>query len=220
MKKIKISLLVLVLSLIFSFSISALKTDHLTPDKDFFIYSASPDKVAEILEMTTEDLKTDVQSKRIIFLAVDKENTRQIQLTETENKFSATVSNLSNLSDSSIRSLVPDITGAQNIKGKVVLHGEQKYVRIELKSEEYILTQFFTVENKKLYTLSFYTDVETSTNYIKDTFSYKQKTADSITVKEIPANLKTLTIIGFSVFGIIFFVILYTILKDCFKKEE
>ncbi len=219
MKKIKISLLVLVLSLIFSFSISALKTDQLTPNEDFFIYSAAPDKVAEILEMTKEDLKADVKNKGIIFLAVDKENLRQIQLTETVNKFSTTVSNLSNLSDSSIRSLVPDITGTENIKGKIVLHGEQKYVRIELKSEEYILTQFFTVENKKLFTLSFYTDVETSTDYIKDTFSYKQKTADSITVKEIPANLKTVTIIGFSVFGILFFVILYTIIKDYFKKE-
>ena len=220
MKKIKISLLVLALSLIFSFSISALKTDQLTPNEDFFIYSASPDKVAEIVEMTKEDLKTDIVSKGIIFLAVDKENTRQIQLTETENKFSTTVSNLSNLSDSSIRSLVPDITGLENIKGKIVLHNEQKYVRIELKSKEYILTQFFTVEDKKLYTLSFYTDVETSTNYIKDTFYYKQKTADSITLKEIPANLKTLTIIGFSVFGILFFVILYSIIKDYFKKEE
>ena len=220
MKKIKISLLVLVLSLIFSFSISALKTDQLTPNEDFFIYSASPDKVAEIVEMTKEDLKTDIESKGIIFLAVDKENTRQIQLTETENKFSTTVSNLSNLSDSSIRSLVPDITGLENIKGKIVLHNEQKYVRIELKSKEYILTQFFTVEDKKLYTLSFYTDIETSTNYIKDTFYYKQKTADSITIKEIPANLKTLTIIGFSVFGILFFVILYSIIKDYFKKEE
>ena len=220
MKKIKISLLVLVLSLIFSFSISALKTDQLTPNEDFFIYSASPDKVAEIVEMTKEDLKTDIESKGIIFLAVDKENTRQIQLTETENKFSTTVSNLSNLSDSSIRSLVPDITGLENIKGKIVLHNEQKYVRIELKSKEYILTQFFTVEDKKLYTLSFYTDVETSTNYIKDTFYYRQKTADSITLKEIPANLKTLTIIGFSVFGIMFFVIIYSIIKDYFKKYE
>ena len=220
MKKIKISLLVLVLSLIFSFSISALKTDHLTPTEDFFIYSASPQKVAEIVKMTQEDLKTDVESKNIIFLAVDAENTRQIQLTETENKFSTTVSNLSNLSDSSIRSLAADITGVENIKGKVVLHGEQKYVRIELKSKEYVLTQFFTVENKKLYTLSFYTNLEVSTDYIKDTFSYKQKTADSITVKEIPKNLKTLTIIGFSIFGILFFVILYSIIKDYFKRYE
>ena len=220
MKKIKISLLVLVLSLIFSFSISALKTDQLTPNEDFYIYSAAPDKVAEIVKMSKEDLKTDVESKNIIFLAVDKENTRQIQLTETENKFSTTVSNLSNLSDSSIRSLAADITGVENIKGKVVLHGEQKYVRIELKSKEYVLTQFFTVENKKLYTLSFYTNLEVSTDYIKDTFSYKQKTADSITVKEIPKNLKTLTVIGFSIFGILFFVILYSIIKDYFKRYE
>lgn len=220
MKKIKISLLVLVLSLIFSFSISALKTDQLTPNEDFYIYSAAPDKVAEIVKMSKEDLKTDVESKNIIFLAVDKENTRQIQLTETENKFSTTVSNLSNLSDSSIMSLAADITGVENIKGKVVLHGEQKYVRIELKSKEYVLTQFFTVENKKLYTLSFYTNLEVSTDYIKDTFSYKQKTADSITIKEIPKSLKTLTIIGFSIFGILFFVILFSIIKDYFKKEE
>ena len=220
MKKIKISLLVLVLSLIFSFSISALKTDQLTPDKDFFIYSASPQKVAEILEMTKEGLKSDIESKGIIFLAVDKENSRQIQLTETENKFSTTVSNLSNLSDSSIRSLLPDITGIENIKGKIVLHGEQKYVRIELKSKEYILTQFFTVENKKLYTLSFYTNTDTSTEYIKNTFSYRQKTADSITLKEIPANLKTFTIIGFSVFAVMFLVILFTIIKDYFKSQE
>jgi hypothetical protein len=220
MKKIKISLLVLVLSLIFSFSISALKTDQLTPNEDFYIYSASPQKVAEILEMTKEGLKSDIESKGIIFLAVDKENSRQIQLTETENKFSTTISNLSNLSDSSIRSLLPDITGIENIKGKIVLHGEQKYVRIELKSKEYILTQFFTVENKKLYTLSFYTNTDTSTEYIKNTFSYRQKTADSITLKEIPANLKTFTIIGFSVFAVMFLVILFTIIKDYFKKYE
>ncbi|MBR2040117.1 MAG: hypothetical protein IJ948_01910, partial [Clostridia bacterium] len=199
---------------------NALSVDQITPSNEFLVYSAEPQEVADALNTDLSDLEDKIKTQGILFLATDEDNTRQIQLTSEQNDFSRTVSNLSNLSDSSIRSLLPDITGLENIKGKIVLHGEQKYVRIDLKSEEYILTQFFTVENKKLYTLSFYTDVDTSTDYIKSTFSVKSKVSDNITLKEIPYGLKTAVIIGFSLFATAFLIILFTIIKDLLKKNK
>lgn len=220
MKKIRYFLLTFIVLSLMTLNAQALSIDQITPSSEFLVYSAKPQKVADALNTDLDDLKEKVESQGILYLATDEDNTRQIQLTALQNDFSKTVSNLSNLSDSSIRSLLPDITGLENIKGKIVLHGEQKYVRIDLKSEEYVLTQFFTVENKKLYTLSFYTDVNTSTDYIKSTFSVKSKVSDNITLKEIPYGLKTAVIIGFSLFATAFLIILFTIIKDLLKKDK
>ena len=220
MKKIRYFLLTFIILSLLTLNANALSVDQITPSNEFLVYSAEPQEVADALNTDLSDLEDKIKTQGILFLATDEDNTRQIQLTSEQNDFSKTVSNLSNLSDSSIRSLLPDITGLENIKGKIVLHGEQKYVRIDLKSEEYILTQFFTVENKKLYTLSFYTDVDTSTDYIKSTFSVKSKVSDNITLKEIPYGLKTAVIIGFSLFATAFLIILFTIIKDLLKKNK
>lgn len=220
MKKIRYFLLTFIILSLLTLNANALSVDQITPSNEFLVYSAEPQEVADALNTDLSDLEDKIKTQGILFLATDEDNTRQIQLTSEQNDFSRTVSNLSNLSDSSIRSLLPDITGLENIKGKIVLHGEQKYVRIDLKSEEYILTQFFTVENKKLYTLSFYTDVDTSTDYIKSTFSVKSKVSDNITLKEIPYGLKTAVIIGFSLFATAFLIILFTIIKDLLKKNK
>ena len=220
MKKIRYFLLTFIILSLLTLNANALSVDQITPSNEFLVYSAEPQEVADALNTELSDLEDKIKTQGILFLATDEDNTRQIQLTSEQNDFSKTVSNLSNLSDSSIRSLLPDITGLENIKGKIVLHGEQKYVRIDLKSEEYILTQFFTVENKKLYTLSYYTDVDTSTDYIKSTFSVKSKVSDNITLKEIPYGLKTAVIIGFSLFATAFLIILFTIIKDLLKKNK
>lgn len=220
MKKIRYFLLTFIILSLLTLNANALSVDQITPSNEFLVYSAEPQEVADALNTDLSDLEDKIKTQGILFLATDEDNTRQIQLTSEQNDFSKTVSNLSNLSDSSIRSLLPDITGLENIKGKIVLHGEQKYVRIDLKSEEYILTQFFTVENKKLYTLSFYTDVDTSTDYIKSTFSVKSEVSDNITLKEIPYGLKTAVIIGFSLFATAFLIILFTIIKDLLKKNK
>ena len=220
MKKIRYFLLTFIILSLLTLNANALSVDQITPSNEFLVYSAEPQEVADALNTELSDLEDKIKTQGILFLATDEDNTRQIQLTSEQNDFSKTVSNLSNLSDSSIRSLLPDITGLENIKGKIVLHGEQKYVRIDLKSEEYILTQFFTVENKKLYTLSFYTDVDTSTDYIKSTFSVKSKVSDNITLKEIPYGLKTAVIIGFSLFATAFLIILFTLIKDFSKKNK
>ena len=220
MKKIRYFLLTFIILSLLTLNANALSVDQITPSNEFLVYSAEPQEVADALNTDLSDLEDKIKTQGILFLATDEDNTRQIQLTSEQNDFSKTVSNLSNLSDSSIRSLLPDITGLENIKGKIVLHGEQKYVRIDLKSEEYILTQFFTVENKKLYTLSFYTDVDTSTDYIKSTFSVKSKVSDNITLKEIPYGLKTAVIIGFSLFATAFLIILFTLIKDLSKKNK
>ncbi len=220
MKKIRYFLLTFIILSLLTLNANALSVDQITPSNEFLVYSAEPQEVADALNTDLSDLEDKIKTQGILFLATDEDNTRQIQLTSEQNDFSKTVSNLSNLSDSSIRSLLPDITGLENIKGKIVLHGEQKYVRIDLKSEEYILTQFFTVEDKKLYNLSFYTDVDTSTDYIKSTFSVKSKVSDNITLKEIPYGLKTAVIIGFLLFATAFLIILFTLIKDLLKKDK
>lgn len=207
----------------FVLNVSALSVDEITPGKEFIIYSADPGNVAKALNTDTESLKAKVEEQNIIFLAVNEDNTKQIQLTCNQTEFSDTVGNLSNLSDTSIINLLPDITGKPNIKGNIVLKDNQKYVKINLLSENegYILTQYFTVTDKKLYTLSFYTDKSKSTDYIETAFSTATKTEDKVeNIDQVPKAFKTAVICGTVIFGLAFAVILITIVLDTIKTTK
>ena len=80
---------------------------------------------------------------------------------------------LSGLTDEKIRTLMPELIGDEH--GEIIKKGRQKYIRQEmlLKDDggEYILTRYITVEAKKYYILSFYTQSGTKTDYIEDVFS-------------------------------------------------
>lgn len=218
MKKL---ILAICLLLLFAVNVTALTVDQITPDEDFIIYSAAPQEVAKALDTNITDLETRVKEQNILFLAVNGENTKQIQLTCNETQFSQTVGNLSNLSDSSIKNLLPDITGIQNIKGNIVLKNNQKYVNINLKTEEqgYTLTQYFTVDDNKLYTLSFYTNENESTDYIETAFTTSTKLDEDIKLKKAPTAFRIAVICGTIIFGIAFFIILFNIIRDLIKKR-
>ncbi len=218
MKKI---ILAICLFLLLTLNVTALSVDQITPDSDFLIYSADPKGVADALNTEINELEAKINEQNIRFLAVNKDNTKQIQLTETKTDFSNTVGNLSNLSDSSIKSLLPDITGLDNIKGNIVLKDGQKLVNINLKDQNsgYILTQYFTVTDKKLYTLSFYTEPNVSTKYIETAFSTTEKLTDEINLNTNAKTVRIVAIIGTVIFGLAFIIILATIIKDLIKKS-
>ncbi len=218
MKKI---ILALCLCVVFVLNVTALSVDEITPNSEFIIYSANPEEVAKALNTDTESLKTKVSEQNILYLAVNQSNSKQIQLTKNETEFSNSVGNLSNLSDTSIKSLLPDITGKSNINGSIVLKNNQKYVKINLLSEDegYILTQYFTVSDKKLYTLSFYTQKDESTDYIDAAFSTTSKIEDGIeNINEVPKTFKIAVICGTVIFGLAFLIILISIIIDIIKR--
>lgn len=223
MRNLKKIIIALLLCLIFIANVSALSVDQITPDKEFIIYSADPESVAKVLKTNTEELEKKVKEQNIIYLAVNKKNTKQIQLTCDETAFSKTVGNLSALSDSSIKTLIPDITGKENIKSKIVIKENQKYVNINLLSEDngYILTQYFTVRDKKLYTLSFYTDKNVSTDYIETAFTTTTQTNDATpNVNPVPKSFKISVICGTVIFGIAFAILLVSIIFDLIKSKK
>ena len=216
--------IILAICLVFllGFSVTALQLDKITPDEDFIVYSSAPEKVAEVLSCAPQSLASKVAEQNIKFLAVTEDCSKQIQAVETETDFAASVKDLSNLSDSSIKPLLPDITGLPNIKGKIISKDGQKYVRINLKNEneDYILTQFFTIEDSKLYTVSFYTKSGISTDYIDTTFKTEESISDSIEIPKTPTAFKVIVIIGTVIFGLACLVLVYSIIKDFVKPKK
>lgn len=204
------------------FSVTAFEIDKITPGEDFIVYSSAPEKVAEVLNTDPESLASKMAEQNIKFLAVTDDCSKQIQAVETETDFASSVKNLSNLSDSSIKTLLPDITGLPNITGKIISKDGQKYVRIDLRNqnEEYILTQFFTVEDGKLYTVSFYTKSGVSTDYIDAAFKTEGSISDNIEIPKTPTAFKVIVIIGTVIFGLACLVLIYSIIKDFVKPKK
>ena len=216
--------IILAICLVFllGFSVTALQLDKITPDEDFIVYSSAPEKVAEVLSCDPQSLASKVTEQNIKFLAVTEDCSKQIQAVETETDFAASVKDLSNLSDSSIKTLLPDITGLPNITGKIISKDGQKYVEINLKNEneDYILTQFFTIEDGKLYTVSFYTKSGVSTDYIDTTFKTEKSISDNIEIPKTPTAFKVIVIIGTVIFGLACLVLVYSIIKDIVKPKK
>lgn len=201
--------------------VSPFDLSQLTPSDDFIIYNEKPQEVAEILKTDTENLDNTVKEKNILYLAVNQDNTKQIQLTSNENDFSNSVINLSNFTNDSINSLLPDITGLNNVKGEIVFKDTQKFVKINLRNDEgkYVLTQYFTVMDKKIYTLSFYTSLSVDTDYIETTFVTTKNKAEETK----PDNNLTLTrfflICGTLIFGCVCVILIFTIVKDLIPNK-
>ena len=147
---------------------------EITAPKDFYSYKSgqSSEDTAKILGMTADELENYCDENGIVFIAVNKDNTKQIRVTVTESPFSGSIGNLSNLSDSKITALIPDITGA--VSGELTEKGGQRFIKTaEALSDsggEYSVINYVTVAAKKDYVLSFYTAAGTSTDYTKEVF--------------------------------------------------
>ena len=170
-KRLVIVLVVLLLA--GTLSVSAETVSLKLPD-GFYDYSKEPSKTAEILSMTETELSEYCAQKNVVLLAVDEENARQIRVTVGETGFSNSLVNLSELTDDKIKSLAPEISGFDGVKGEVVSLGAQKFLKVNLHTQddggEYYLTQYITVAQRQNIILSFYTDTAVSTDYISDVF--------------------------------------------------
>ena len=149
----------------------------LNAGKDLLVYTAGGDngKIAAALNIDGEELSSYISENNVEYFAVNKENTVQIKLTVNITEFSSSVSNLSNLSDGNIESLLPEITGIDGIRGEVLDKNGQKFAKIQLSSNDsggdYAVTEYITAAQKKLYVLSVSTAADESSDYADKAFS-------------------------------------------------
>ena len=223
---LKKAIVLLIALLIFSFPLSAAAESGVEIDvgKEFFTAETEDGKakIAEITDMSTEELNSFCDSGGIIFLAVNKDNSKQIRISCLKNKFSEAAENISLLSDEEIERLIPDITDVASDECEIVDKNGQKFIRcvssLSDSGGSFFLTQYITVANGKNYILSFYTPSEDRefTEGIFNTYNCK----DFLKTQESGGKGASFGIIAASVltFAVILFII-YTFIRD-FKRNE
>lgn len=173
-KKFKSIFIAVLFCLLIPLSVCAEVTFSIDAGKDFLVYPQSKEELAKILNMKTEDIKAYCEENNILYLAADKNNTRQIRLSVYTNTFSSSVGNISTLSNDKITALAEDISGFEGVRGEIVKKGEQKFLKIQLRSDDsgggYILTQYITVAQKQNMVLSFYNSENVNPDYINSVF--------------------------------------------------
>ncbi len=216
-------LLILVLT---GVTVSGTSKTTLTPFGDFLEYEKDSKDVANILNMEEDELLSFCSKNNIRGLWVNKDNTKQIRLSYYNTDFSNSVVNISTLSDDKISELVPDISGIENAKGEIVLKGNQKFIELQLKSQDsggvYNLTQYITVANKDVFVLSFYTAIDDNADYI-----YIGKTFDSFSSpyfltaeSSFSDNWQYLILVGAIAFSFLAIVIGMTVIRDIINERS
>ncbi len=182
----------------------------------FYVHGSSNTYVGEILGMTEDELKTYVEQNNITYLAVNKDNTKQIKRIEFANDFSKRVQSFLALKDDEILTLAEDLSGIPNAKGEIVERDKYKFLKVTAKTTdsggEYILTQYITVDECKNQIINFYTDINAGTDYIEEYFNSQ--------LKEMSLTFKVISIIGTILFSVLALVVLIAIIKDTFFKEK
>ena len=219
----KFILALAIISVIFSFTCFAESDFVIKPKGDFYEYSKNPEKVAEILKVQENELKN-ISEDSVLYIAVDEKNTKQIRLTQSQNNFTYSIVNISNLTDDKIKALLPQITGIEGIKGEIINKNGQKFIKTILRSSDsggdYILTEYITVADKKSYVLSFYTDVDVDTDFVEETFSSFDSEFFMKEDKEIGGALKYLLPVSTVIFALVAVGIGVTVLVDLKKKQS
>lgn len=194
------------------------------PQGEFYIYSEQTDEVANILGMDKDSLKDYIYQNGVAYLAVNKENTKQIRVTNNTTDFSNSIINISGLSNDSIIALIPDITGIENTKGEVINKEGQKFVKTQFKTTdsggEYILTQYFTVANRANIVLSFYTDSSADLDYIEETFNSFTSPLFITEDNEKTVTIGYVILIAAIIFGVACVIIVFTIIRDIRKDKK
>lgn len=215
--------IIAVICLCFTINVCAENSVSLTPDGEFYIYGQNTPEVAKILGMGTNDLRNYCDRNEIIYLAVSRDNSKQIRISEKSTDFSNSIINITGLSDDKIESLIPDIIGIDNVRGEIAYSGGQKHIKTQLRSKDsggdFILTEYYTVADRKCYILSFYTNADSDTDYIENTF----KTYDSpYFIREQDSAISGwyyVIIAAIVVFALCSVFVVITIIKDI-KKEK
>ena len=172
----KAVLVFLVCLQIFSFTLTAFAADvELQIGDEFYSYGQNPQKVAEILKLTEDELQDYCTRNNLELFAVNQGNTKQIKLDITENEFSKFIGNISSLPDGDILGIADELSGIENSGGSVTSLENQKFLKLEFKTTdsggEYFLTQYITVAKNKSYRLSFYTAADEDTGYVETVFA-------------------------------------------------
>lgn len=131
-------------------------------------------ELAEILGIAEDELISYCRDNGIEYLAVNRDNTKQIRLSVKQTEFSSAVINFSNLSDENIAAVIPEIIGVSNVKCETADKNGQKFAKIILSSSdsggEYTVSQYITVANKKLFILSVCTAADKDIEYADKIF--------------------------------------------------
>lgn len=221
----RIIAIVFILLFILGFNASAktVATPNVEPFGDFTSYQENNEKVSDILGIEDSKIKEYCNTNNVIYLAVNKDNTKQIRLTASVTDFSNSIINISNLTNEKIKSIISEITGLEKVKGNIIEKNGQKFIRIDVKTNdsggEYILTQYITVANKTRYILSFYTNPKADIEYIEKTFESYSSSGIFNNSEEKINTIYIVVIIAFILFLGISVFICYTIIRDI-KKDK
>ncbi len=222
----KIFIFTFLLSIIFSLPVSAASTDFsLSAQNEFSVMGTETKAVCEILGINQSDLDKYCNDNHIKYLAVNKDNTKQISLSVKTTDFSTAVVNISTFTDDKINSLLPDIIGIENARGESVFLDGQKFIKTQLKSTdsggEFILTQYITIADRKTYILSFHTSAATDSGYIQEVFeSFKCEAfiteSNNNKLFDLLRYILPITVI---IFAAICSILIYTIIRDIKKNK-
>lgn len=144
--------------------------------KEFTVLSSGENEkeLAAILGITEDELISYCKENSIEYLAVNRDNTKQIKLSVKQTEFSSAVINFSNLSDENIAAVVPDIVGVSNVKCETADKNGQKFAKVHLSSSDsggdYTVSQYITAANKKLFILSVCTAADKDADYADEIF--------------------------------------------------
>lgn len=146
----------------------------ITAPEKFYSYESgkSSAETAKILGMTDTELESYCAENGIKFIAVNNDNSKQIRLAVAESSFSASIGNLTNLTEDKITALIPDITGVK--RGEIIDKDGQSFIKTAESASDsgggFTVISYFTVAAKKDYVLSFYTSSGTDTKYAEEVF--------------------------------------------------
>ncbi len=144
--------------------------------KEFTVLSSGKNEkeLASILGITENELIGYCRENSIEYLAVNRDNTKQIRLSVNQTEFSSAVINFSNLSDENIAAVVPGIVGVSNVKCETADKNGQKFAKVRLSSSDsggdYTVSQYITAANKKLFILSVCTAADKDADYADEIF--------------------------------------------------
>ena len=146
----------------------------ITAPEKFYSYESgkSAAETAKILGMTDTELESYCAENGIKYIAVNEDNSKQIRLAVAESSFSASIGNLTNLTEDKITALIPDITGAK--RGEIIDKDGQSFIKTAESASDsgggFTVISYVTVAAKKDYVLSFYTSSGTDTKYAEEVF--------------------------------------------------
>lgn len=228
MKKFLISILV-VLNLI-SFTVSAQANEpSITALKDFFLYSENKQKVCEILESDEKALDNYCEKNNILQFAVNEDNTKQIKLLSYENEFSKATVDFDFFSKKELEENMGNIVGHKEKRPlhSVVTVGEQSFIKTDYSDMDingaFSFTQYYTVQNSKIYCLVFLTNEGNDTSHIKGVFDDFAKneifSKENSGTKSEDRNT-TIIIVAIVAVSVLALAILITVIKDIMKPKK